>query len=186
VNGGYFPEIHNCNVRSAKSYSITYDNSTAVDTFNNGTTFFNKQGFIEREEYKGLFGAKSYKYHYNDLGFLIQIDTNGLFGYGQGSNPDTVLTEHTKEYIRYCTEERLLRDIFVIKTDTIQFHTLYSYNSSGKVSKKTHLSGRNESTLAITSYVEYHYLVCGLISEELRLDSDMKIISRRVYEYEMY
>ena len=186
VNGGYFPKIHNCKVSSAKSYIVNYNDSIAIDTIFNGTTFYNKQGFLVKEEFKGRYGVKSYKYHYNDLGFLIQIDTNGLFGYGHGSNPDTVLTEHTKEYITYGDEERLIRDIFVIKTDTVEFHTMYFYNSLGKVSKETHLSGRDESTLEITYYIEYSYLDCGLKSEELRFDSDMKIISKQVYNYEMY
>lgn len=186
LNGGYFPEIQGCKVSSANSYRVNYKDGIAIDTFSNGTTFYSKRGFLVKEEFKGTYGVKSYKYHYDDLGFLIQIDTNGLFGYGHGLNPDTVLTAHTKEYITYGDEERLTRDVFVIKTDTIEFHTLYFYNSFGKVSKETHLTGRDESTLEVTYCVEYSYLDCGLKSEELRYDSDMNIMSKLVYNYEMY
>ena len=129
---------------------------------------------------------QSYKYHYNELGLFVQIDTNGLFGYGYGSNLDTMQTTYTKEYISYGNEKRLIRKIFRIKTDTIEFHTIYAYNSSGKVIKETHLSGKNEQSLEITYYVEYLYLVCGLVKEQISLDKQMKIMSRRVYEYEMY
>ncbi len=183
----YDRQLELCNVKSVESFILKYDDGKVIDSIFIEIKHFNESGFLMKKELPWRKEAnRIIKYNYDEEGYLIRIDSLGLFNRGGFSYRDTMIYEKSEIFMMVAGQKKMLEKTSKIKGDTIEFQTKYRYNDSGQLIEEVHFSGKDHNSLKLRYYINYYYLECGTLEKKVSLNADNKVKSEHLRIYEFY
>jgi hypothetical protein len=173
--GGTFPAYKQHNILKVEEYRYTFKESPVNDSLPVRTLEFDKSGRMVREEFTQRRSSPYYTYTYNPEGFLIDIDTTGLFGYGSFVSDrlmDTLfkhkIVEETSFYIDTFKLVASRKTTHI--EDSVSYRTDFSYNTLGQlVMERTFLQDKSGKFVCIRSD-QREYNTMGLLMRIIHRD----------------
>lgn len=152
-----------------KIEEFTYNNNLkyTLDTSLSHVLYINEKGQLTKETfYRGKWGS-DYKYEYNDEGFLVDIDTNGMFVYGYSSSIAIIDTtynysEITETWMDIDTFHLLKMKIEYFPKDSLAVKSTFEYDSVGRILEKQYFSKNSNEEFQFFGCDYYEYNNLGL------------------------
>lgn len=176
-----------CNIKSVKYVIVKYDQGNIKDSIFNYQKYYNESGLLTKIEFPSRYGFNCrIEYTYNELGYLVDTDSSGLFGWGTANFGDSLIYEECIVYRNIGGEKKVIEKTSNIQGDSIASRTAYEYFDSGDLLKEKHFSTINNEKWTLKYCVIYRYLKCGILDKKVHMDSEEKIISKHLMIYEYY
>lgn len=181
--GGTFPVYKALGIIKIEEYRYNYKGPSPCDSTPFNVKYFNNKGQMIKEIVHGRHNPY-YTYEYNNEGFLVNIDTNGLIGIGHFipiSLKDTAFEQLLikETWFMIDTMRRLKQ---TIQFDSISIKTDFTYDDFGKIlSEITSYKQWDDRYYASISKL-YVYNEMGLLHQIIRKEED-QLINIREFHY---
>lgn len=168
--GGTFPNYKKLGIVKIEEYYYNIEQTNAKDSVPKRTLFFDNLGQMIKEQFNQNFTNPFYSYHYNNEGFLTDIDTNGMFGYGFSSSlplPDTIYSLYSIEetWFSIDTITRIKTSVKHSHNDSLYIKKEYLYDSLGQVIKEIISLKKENDPYKVSESVSYEFNDLNLLTK---------------------
>jgi len=188
--GGIFEQYADLRITKVIEFHYSYSGFVPCDSTPLKIQSFNSKGQMIKESFRG--SGKTYPYYlfdYNDEGFLVNIDTLGIFGYGHGSSlyKDTTYEQIriNETWISFDTTRRLVETTYSRNNDSTIIKKSIDYNNSGKILTEHFYTKDGTFNFVLTNSIHYLYNPIGLIEKIVWKDENNNAYEITEYHYEM-
>lgn len=178
-------------VKKVTEYIYLYTSKSKCDSTPFKIQSFNIQGQLIQESYRGIGKRRSYyTFEYNSEGFLIDIDTNGMLIYSDGSSDisDTIIETKTisEKWMLFKNESRLIETITKTNDDSVSIKKTIEYNQRGDITIEQFYEKNDTMDYKKISSVQYFYNINGLLEKIISTNENKQIDCIYEYNYEYF
>ena len=172
-------------VEKVTEYYYSYGGYAKCDSTPRLIQFYNQKGQLINERFPRTRYKNEYFFTYNDEGFLINIDSFGLFGFGSGFGRfvDTSYQDIQERWICFDTTRRLVETIRTSSENDFEDSQKFAYDDFGYLCSISYFhseGGINE----LVSWTYKDYDSNGFLLKTTNYEANGKISSIHEFGYE--
>ncbi|TXI84169.1 MAG: hypothetical protein E6Q38_02320 [Crocinitomicaceae bacterium] len=186
---GVYEQYANLSIKKVTEYKYNYTGSLVCDSSPQKIQYFNEKGQLIKECFLGRGRLNSYyTFKYNKEGFLVDIDTMGMFSYGTstGTYPTTgVEITNVKETWKVeDASRRLIESISSSSKDSTELKKTLEYDQQGHISLEQYFTKSGIGNYVKENSIQYFYNNMGLIEKIIWKNKEDEIEFINEYKYE--
>ena len=178
-------------IKKVTEYHYSYQGYIDCDSTPFKVKYFNEKGQLIKESFQGrgkLFAH--YTFEYNNEGFLIDMDTMGMFFYSSTSSytSDTIYKTWIKAetWISFDTTSRLNEVISLSENDSLGYKKTIEYNQIGEISIEQFYTKNENLDFVKSDSIQYFYNAMGLIEKIIWTNEHNVVDQITKYKYETF
>lgn len=186
---GVYEQFANRSIIKVTEYKYNYAGLLACDSSSKKIQYFNEKGQLIKESFLGRGRLNAYYiFEYNIEGFLVDIDTIGMFTYGT-----TISTFRDTGFVNANVQEtwkikdtsrRLIESISFSSYDSIEHKKTMEYDQNGNISLEQHYTKSGNGNYVQENSIQYFYNNMGLIEKIIWKNREDEIEYISEYKYE--
>lgn len=188
---GIYEHFAKNKIKKVTEFKYNYHGLIACDSTPFKVQDFNEKGQLIKESFQGrgkLFAH--YTFEYNNEGFLIDMDTMGMFSYSSTSSytADTIyktlITAETS--MSFDTTSRLIEVISLSENDSLGYKKTIEYNQIGEISIEQFYTKNENLDFVKSISIQYLYNSMGLIEKIIWTNEQNVVDQITEYKYETF
>jgi len=186
---GVYEQYANLSIKKVTEYMYNYTGLPVCDSSPQKIQYFNDKGQLIKESFLGRGKLNShYTFEYNKEGFLVDIDTMGMFTYvtSTGTYPTTVIeiTNVKETWKVEDTSRRLIESIRSSSNNSTELKKTLEYDQHGNITLEQYFTKSGIGNYVKENSIQYFYNTMGLIEKIVWKNKEDEIEFIREYKYE--
>ncbi len=186
---GVYEQYANLSIKKVTEYKYNYTGLLVCDSSPQKIQYFNEKGQLVKESFLGRGKLYShYTFEYNKEGFLVDIDTIGMFSYvtSSGTYPTTgiEITNVKETWKVEDTSRRLIESISSSSNNSTERKKTLEYDQHGNITLEQYFTKSGIGNYVKENSIQYFYNNMGLIEKIIWKNKEDEIEFIREYKYE--